>query len=47
MLTSFKPPLLKLTFYQHQASPDQSQHPNPRLLANSHLALSVDLVSVV
>lgn len=47
MLPSFKPPLPKLTFCQHQASPDQLQHPNLRLLANSHLALSVDPVSMV
>lgn len=47
MLTSSKLPLLKLTFYQHQACPDQLQHPNLRLLANSHLALSVNPVSMV
>lgn len=47
MLNFFKLPLLRLTFYQHQASPDQLQHPNQQLLANSHLARSVDSVRMV
>lgn len=45
MFTSIKKPLLRLTFFLHQVSPDQSQHPNLQLLANSHLVLSVDSVS--
>lgn len=47
MSNLFKLPLLRLTFYRHQASPVQLQHPNLQLLANSHLARSVDSVRMV
>lgn len=47
ILNSFKWPLLKLTFGPRQVCRDQSRHPNPRRLANSHLARSVDSVSTI